>query len=300
VTLDHLRPYLDLEGVCPDPVFIIGSPRSGTTALGHSLNRHPEFWASKECYLLNELYGNARVERTLERHWDRVTPSWLRAEGVERPELLGFLGLGINAMYSSRSDGLRWVDPTPLNTVIVDDVAEMFPGAWFLHLVRDGRRVVRSMGNFRQSLEETNGPIPDREMAPWTDDFDNACETWAEYAGIGLRFCEDHPERALTVRNEDLAADPAMGFARIFDFLGANPDPGPADFFSKRRINSSFRGERGGDNDPRQSAWSPDARQTFARIAGETLVVAGYLSSDELEAWVASGSEAATATPQRQ
>ena len=51
----HLAPYLDLDGLCPDPIFVIGSPRSGTTALAQSLGRHPDLWVGKESYLLHDL-----------------------------------------------------------------------------------------------------------------------------------------------------------------------------------------------------------------------------------------------------
>ena len=146
MSIEHLTPYLEREGICPDPIFVIGSPRSGTTALGHSLHKHPELWASKESYFLYDCFGNGRAGRSWQRHRERKNPSFLASSEVGRAEFLGFLGLGVNALYTSRSGGLRWVDPTPLNTIMVEDLADLFPGAVFLNLVRDGRSVVRSIG----------------------------------------------------------------------------------------------------------------------------------------------------------
>ena len=287
MSLDHLRPYLELDGICPNPVFIIGSPRSGTTALAHALGQHPELWVSKESYLLHQLYGNGRVERVWRHNTERATPSWLRAEGVERAEFLGFLGLAVNALFSSRSAGRRWVDQTPLYTMMVDDLAGMFPGASFLHIVRDGRSVVRSMSSFENvftGLEDTL--LPD-EIPPWAGDFRLACETWAESVEVASRFGTAHPARYLAVRNEDLAADPEAGFARIHTFLGVRSDDGPARSFGGRRINSSF-GRRGSQpHDRRQDDWTPARRRVFVDIAGDTLIGVGYASAGELEHWVA-------------
>jgi Sulfotransferase family len=285
MTLEDLRPYLEAEGLCPDPIFIVGSPRSGTTALGHALNRHPDLWASKEAYVLFRLFGNGRARGSWEHHWERSNPSWLRTEEVERAEFLGFLGLGINAMYSSRSQGRRWVDPTPLNTLMIDDVAEMFPGAFFLHLVRDGRRVVRSMLGFRESIEREKGPVPDSEMPPWTRDFEAACDSWANHVEIVLRFEAANPGRCLTTRNEDLVVDPVAAMARVLDFLGAARHDGPANFLATQRINSSFEDESQQPSEADWDDWTPEQRETFARVAGPTLVAAGYATGEELEAW---------------
>jgi hypothetical protein len=284
-----LSSYLELEGICRNPVFVIGSPRSGTTALGHALNEHPEFWASKESYVLHQLYGRGRADRVWQHHWKRMNPSWLRTQEVERSEFLGFLGLGLNALYTSRSGGRRWVDPTPLNTLMVDDLADMFPTASFLNLVRDGRFVVRSMGGFREMVERQHvEPIPADELPQWTGDFRFACETWAEYVETGRRFEAAHPERCLTIRNEDLAAEPDAGFARIHDFLGAGADDGPARFFAGARVNSSFPRSAKSCDSP-TADWHSERRQAFAEIAGAALVQAGYASPAELNGWAASG-----------
>ena len=294
MTIEHLTPYLDRDGICPNPIFVIGSPRSGTTALGQALDKHPELWTSRESYFLHDCFGNGRAGETWQRHRERKNPSFLAHSDVGREEFLGFLGLGVNALYTSRSGGLRWVDPTPLNTIMVEDLADMFPGATFLNLVRDGRSVVRSMGRFRDNLEAKKGPVPDAEMPPWTDDFRRACETWTRYVVTGAMFAAANPDRCLTIRNEDLAADPAAGFSWIQEYLGLTPDDRPAAYFGKRRINSSFSE---GSLDPGYLDWTPELRRTFTAIAGAALIEGGYVDADGLEVWASSKpveSEAAT------
>jgi hypothetical protein len=287
MSIDDLRAYLELEGLCSKPAFIIGSPRSGTTALANALGKHPELWVSKESYLVHQLYGNGRAGQVWEHNRERATPSWLREERVERAEFLGFLGLGVNALFSSRSQGRRWVDQTPLYTLMVNDLAEMFPGAQFLHIVRDGRAVVRSMGRFEEVFEDEQLAAMTDELPAWVGDFRLACSTWADWVETAYRFAAVHPDRCLTVANEELSADPQAGFAGIQEFLGVVPDDGPAAAFQGPRINSSFRRSGSRPADDTADDWDPMLRRVFAEVAGLTLVRAGYASSEELERWTA-------------
>jgi len=48
----------------------------------------------------------------------------------------------------------RWVDGTPEYSFYVNPLRKLFPGARFIHVVRDVRSVVRSMINFQR----TGGP----------------------------------------------------------------------------------------------------------------------------------------------
>jgi Sulfotransferase family len=286
MSLEHAAPYLDHNGLCPDPIFVIGSPRSGTTALAQSLGRHPALWVGKESYLLHDLFSGRRIEEMWARHMERVTPCWLAHEKVERDELLAFIGLGVNALFSSRSEGRRWIDPTPLYTRMVETIAAMFPGAAFVHIVRDGRHVVRSMINFERKFSPDIIKRAQRNEIPrWSKDFRRGCETWVQWVEAALDFAAAHPTRCLTVRNEDLSADPQGGFATIAGFLGLEPHPGPANFFGKKRINSSWVKEPVRPSDDDWSEWTRSQRREFVAIAGETMGRAGYGAGEALTEW---------------
>jgi hypothetical protein len=287
MSFEHVAPYLGHDGTCPDPIFVIGSPRSGTTALAQALGRHPALWVGKESYLLHDLFGGQRIEEMWARHMERVTPCWLAHEKVERDELLAFIGLGVNAMFSSRSQGKRWIDPTPLYTPMAETIAAMFPGAVFLHILRDGRHVVRSMINFeRKFSDETIARAQRNEIPRWSKEFRHGCETWVKWVEAGLDLAAAYPTRCLTVRNEELSADPQGGFATIAAFLRLEPHPGPATFFGKRRINSSWANDpvRPGDDD--WAGWSRSRRRAFVAIAGEMMSRAGYGGGELLGEWV--------------
>src|SRR3954453_21789677 len=170
------------------PVFIVGSPRSGTSVLTWSLGQHSNILVQEESSWMGPLglqfeiayrVGTARGER-----------SQLSALGVSREEYFASFGEAIDSIVvrhrekleerarrtataaatapsdrSSSSSGFqiarqhsdpktRWVDGTPEYSFYIYPLAKLFPLAKFIHLVRDVAAVVRSMLNF----ERTGGP----------------------------------------------------------------------------------------------------------------------------------------------
>src|SRR5262245_43980994 len=56
--------------ICTRPVFIVGSPRSGTTILAWSLAKHSHFWTSDESQILWDLFEGGRLGRNYGRQSD--------------------------------------------------------------------------------------------------------------------------------------------------------------------------------------------------------------------------------------
>lgn len=228
---------------CPDPVFVIGAPRSGTTALGKALGRHSRFYAGDETLFLVDLFGGSRAEAVYERWAGRPSSSWLHREQVSRDDFLAALGLGLNALFTAAGDGLRWVDHSPGNTLMAGTLAGLFPGATFLHILRDGREVVQSMMNVPRTLPGDRAErMRQAEFLPdWTRDFRAACETWRSHVRAAAAFAEEHPGRSLVVRHRELEENPAGAIAAVLDFLGAPFEERPVTFVRRgQRINSSF------------------------------------------------------------
>jgi protein-tyrosine sulfotransferase len=278
-------------------VFVVGSPRSGTSILAWSLAQHPDLWTSAETdfllYLfgppLNDFFGRSRLDIAFERIDARPGGSWLEEHGIDRAEFAASVGRGLNELITRQAPGKRWIDQSPSYTVMLEALAELFPGASFLHILRDGRRVVHSMIN---SGFDTW----------WAQDFREACITWRRFVEAGMRFERIAPDRCMTVLLEELSEDPGESFGRILKFIEAPPDDAPARFFSGNRINSSYQPESrrggapqatGGAGSPAErstaasdpwAAWTPEQRAIFATEAGAALVQYGYAAEEELSA----------------
>jgi hypothetical protein len=282
-----LNPTDSLVRICPDPVFIIGSPRSGTTALVLALGHHSRLWASAESNFLFHLFNNRHAERAFAQATQAFRERWLNKEGVEEDEFLAYLGVGLNALFTSRSRGRRWVDKTPLYTRIVDFLARLFPGSRFLHILRDGRRVVHSMIHFANAPGVKANKIPKGVIGGWTFNFREACRTWRQYVDTAMSFCARHPDRGLTVVNEELLANPRAGFEKICDFLAIPFEERPAEYFRTHRHNSSFASVTVADLPVRPTPnpwaeWNENQRAIFLEEAGPAMLRHGLATPDEL------------------
>ena len=246
---------------CEHPIFVIGSPRSGTTALAVALSQHPGLWAGQEGRFITRLFRGGRLNQALSMETVESPPGWLTAESVDRAEFFAYMGLGINALFTSRSGGKRWIDHAPRNTPMASQLAELFPGACFLHIVRDGRRVVHSLRNL---------PVVEKR---W--EFEAACSVWRDRVNQGANLVEALPDRALQIRNEDMKTEPAVTFRRILEFLDMPHDDAPAEFSAANCVNSSFPSTDLPEDVP-WLGWSPHHQAMFVDIAGEAMKRFGY------------------------
>src|SRR5206468_195624 len=155
--------------------------------LAWALNQHSELWTSDESQVLWDLFGDAHWEKNFQRE-GKPGGSWLLKQGIDRQEFLSLLGISFNAMFTKCSQGKRWVDQTPSYTLMSEMLADMFPGAYFLHILRDGRRVTHSMINYQKQF-----PAAARPTTPWASNFRESCRTWRRFVETSMSFAAGHP-----------------------------------------------------------------------------------------------------------
>jgi len=153
------------------PIFVLGSPRSGTSILTWCLGQHPNIIPQEESNWLGSFAIHAASG--YQRGSARGAHGQLSAIGVGREEFLALFGQTINELILSHRKqfqmqraqlGLdvppftisrspnepksRWVDGTPEYSFYICGLRKLFPEALFVHLVRDVTAVVRSLLNF--------------------------------------------------------------------------------------------------------------------------------------------------------
>lgn len=242
-----------------DSVFIIGCPRSGSSAFAWAMDKHPDFWTSAESNFLSLFFKDQWLKNQHKFGQTRGERHWLSKNKVSYEEYAYYIGLGIDLLYQNRSANKRWVEQTPEYTIQALDIAIMFPSAKFIHLIRDGRNVVHSMVN-------SGFPVA------WATDFTLACKTWVKFVETGLEAQRNHPSRVLEVRHENLVSDPSSEFEKILKFLNASIDPSPSEYLKNNKVNSSFKG----DKKTTWRDWDKNKLKSFMKIAGETLRQLGY------------------------
>lgn len=112
-------------------VFIIGSPRSGTTVLGELLDKHEDISQWYEPYFIWDHYFRDRIHD--ERSAADATPK------IRKQIYKNFI------RYQKSSGSSVIVDKSPRNSLKIPFIRQIFPNARFIHLIRDGRDVTLSI-----------------------------------------------------------------------------------------------------------------------------------------------------------
>jgi hypothetical protein len=213
----------------PRPVFVIGSPRSGTSIVAWSLGQHPNLLP------LEETGWIAKVAQTLGSAYllgKKGAVSQLASMNITAPEFYAAFASAIDGLiashggpdsafarsyeegspfrrYRSPSDPkTRWVDGTPEYSFSVYDLLQLFPEARFVHMLRDVREVANSLTHFDRMGSSARG-------------MEAAFDEWYRYTMAAFEA-----ERALgsdivlRLRHADLVHRPEWALRRCLTFLG--------------------------------------------------------------------------------
>jgi len=112
-------------------VFIVGSPRSGTTIMGELLDKHRNISQWYEPYFVWD-------------HFFRMAPNDERTEADASPRVGKWIYENF-ARYKKRKKCAVLIDKSPRNSLKIPFIKSIFPQAKFIHLLRDGRDATLSI-----------------------------------------------------------------------------------------------------------------------------------------------------------
>lgn len=205
-----------------DPIFVIGSPRSGTSFLGRCLAQVPGV-----SYHFEPRVTKAAVRQLYSGAWsDRTTASVFRASCR-------------TLILAAGDGGRRYVDKTPEYAFVIPFLAAMFPTASFVHIIRDGRDVAVSHSERPWLVADsagsglhgragtTWGPQPRFWVEPErrhrfaaVTDLERAAWAWRRYTQAARdNLAAVPPERSFELRYERLVTEPAKIARELAEFL---------------------------------------------------------------------------------
>jgi hypothetical protein len=269
------------RGFIDSPVFVVGANRSGTSVLLRALGAHPdilgsigeaplmvnvaaiadlvEFSEFRDYYAENMrlpkdyLYSHLRrlcFEYAIGRDfgWDRIAPS---LKHLDRSILQKRYWCAKIFPVKEESRGLR----------------QLFQGARFVYIVRNGIEVVHSRTKFPGF----------RDL-----DFETQCREW-----VSQTRAFDHlttAEDVIQIRHENLVADAEDLLQKVFSFLGLEQDSAPVNLVRSTLVIPLDQPDSAGVDAkqvlrarrPPHETWTPEQRATFKAIAGEAMTCAGY------------------------
>ncbi len=199
------------------PIFIVGCPRSGTTIFSQIFATHPWVAEWSEAGRIWDPYFY--YDPDADHCWEAE-----RANDYDRRRLHALF-----EFHRRREGKPRFVNKHPRNSVRVDYLDRLFPDAYFVHVVRDGRAVANSLLTItRREKRRQEIPFggfckpPNWRSRLREDPAEQAALQWDDIvryvlrrrAGLDLegRYCE--------VRYEDMCRDPKETFTRVFAAVG--------------------------------------------------------------------------------
>lgn len=185
------------------PIFVVGSPRSGTTLMRAILDSHPQiFCPSWETGLFVHLAPMLNGDLI----------KVLKNEGagfpLRRADLVDWVrrcALDLFEQFGQKAGKPRWAEKTPAHVHYIEFICEVFPGARFLHMIRNGYDVVKSLNNM---------PWAPRRIR-WS------VNTWVRSVQAGRAAAATLPSgQYFEVRYERLIQEPRPVLDEVCSFLG--------------------------------------------------------------------------------
>jgi protein-tyrosine sulfotransferase len=213
--------------VATDGILILGTPRSGTTLLRRLFDAHPRIACPGETNVFTAAGRFLRSERIAEGVRIGVVDG-LGYAGFAPEEVLKRvreLAFGFHRDYAAAQGKPRWASKTAFDAFYLDEIEALCgETVAYVCIQRHGLDVACSI----QELCEKNGGYL-HELHEYVARYPVLLEAfahvWVDLTRALTAFASRHPQRAITLRYEDLAADPDAVMGRVMAFLGEEWTP---------------------------------------------------------------------------
>ena len=263
----HPRP-IDASGA--EPIFVLGSVRSGTSIVVRALHDGAAIPGFSEGNVLSLLQ---RMLDEVERQFGGLSPDYLADQdehliaNVDRSALEAHLINYFKAVYLQHCGEGRWVDKSPESYTTAPMVRccplirRIFPKARFIFCIR------RPIENILSKQRKFPGPS-----------FKHYCRSWTDTVHYWGKFRELNPGCFLELRQEDLALEAKRCAEKIADFLELSPE-------HRDRMAAIFAGPRAEQTQAAQehrfigideTPWTWEQKAEFIELVGPFLPATGY------------------------
>ncbi|MEG5066871.1 sulfotransferase [Microcoleus sp. B3-A4] len=216
-------------------IFLVGSPRSGTTMLQSLLAAHPEVISFPESKFFHYL---------LYKKFVRKFPARMEAffkDEINRPEL--FQGFDNSQTVGTKVrwfveilDGLAaeqnksiWLEKTPEHIYFIEDIQRLLPDAKFIHILRNSMDTIASLHEATRNSHDLWGP-------GW--DLNHCITRWKEAVLISHKYAKN--SNHILVKYEEIVDNKVKKLEELCDFMGVAYDKKMLKFYKEKAVNLSL------------------------------------------------------------
>ena len=209
----------------PQPIFILGFPRSGTTLLEQTLSAHPAISAGDELPLINDITNiMPRMLASPLAYPEALAELWMADQRDGLDNLRDYYLQKVRQMDITEPGAAWFTDKMPLNETHLGLIALLFPASPLIHVIRHPLDIMVSAlsnhfthGFFCASALET------------------AALHYVRVMDLVSHYRNEMPLRYLPVRYEAMVTDQAATVRSVLDFVGVPFDQRCLSFHENRR-----------------------------------------------------------------
>jgi len=221
----RLMPRANVRSDVPQPIFILGFPRSGTTLVEQTLSAHPRIAAGDELPLIHEI--TAIMPRMLASplgYPEALAELWMGDQREGLDNLRDYYLQKVRQMGVLRDGAARFTDKMPLNEAHLGLIALLFPEAPLIHVLRHPLDIMVSA--FANQF--THGFF-------CAYDLETAARHYVRVMDLVQHYRGEMTLRYLPVRYEDIVADQEASVRAMLSFIGEDFDRACLTFHRNRR-----------------------------------------------------------------
>ncbi|MEG4813959.1 sulfotransferase [Microcoleus sp. K5-D4] len=216
-------------------IFLVGSPRSGTTMLQSLLAAHPEVISFPESkffhYLLYKKFAGKLPGRM---------EAFFKDE-ISRPELLQdfddsqtvatkvswFVGV-LDGLAAEQNKSI-WLEKTPEHIYFIEDIQRLLPDAKFIHILRNSMDTIASLHEATRNSHDLWGP-------GW--DLNHCIHRWKEAMLISHKYAKN--SNHILVKYEEILDNKVKKLEEICDFMKIKYDDRMLELYQEKAANLSL------------------------------------------------------------
>jgi tetratricopeptide (TPR) repeat protein len=221
----RLIPRAKVRSDVPQPIFISGFPRSGTTLVEQTLSAHPKIAAGDELPLIHEIAAiMPRMLASPLGYPEALAELWMGDQREGLDNLRDYYLQKVSQMGVLREGAARFTDKMPLNETHLGLIALLFPEAPLIHVLRHPLDIMVSAF----SNQFTHGFFCSYDLT-------TAARHYVRVMDLVQHYRAEMTLRYLPIRYEDIVADQEASVRAMLAFVGEDFDKTCLTFHQNRR-----------------------------------------------------------------